>query len=147
MIDRDRARDQRLEIIMAAALKTWPSDVEPDDTPATVSLTLADAKRIRQLVQTAEDYRKALAWQEWAAARDEGRAEGLGGEWVMVPREPTYELLRAMSESVAVDDEGPFPPMFELLDFSGENKTYTVLRAAYAAMLAAAPPASQTQEG
>lgn len=82
-----------------------------------------------------------------AAARSEGRAEGLGGEWVMVPREPTYELLRAMSESVAVDDEGPFPPMFELLDFSGENKTYTVLRAAYAAMLAAAPPASQTQEG
>lgn len=82
-----------------------------------------------------------------SAARDEGRAEGLGGEWVMVPREPTYELLRAMSESVAVDDEGPFPPLFDLLDFSGENKTYTVLRAAYAAMIAAAPPASQIKEG
>ena len=134
MIDRDRARDQRLETIMAAALKTWPSDVEPDDTPATVSLTLADAKRIRQLVQTAEDYRKALAWQEWAAARDEGRAEGLGGEWVMVPREPTREMLKAAgdyADECARQNYGGAPDAEGVWD----------------AMLAAAPPASQTKEG
>lgn len=28
-----------------------------------------------------------------SAARDEGRAEGLGGEWVMVPVEPTEAML------------------------------------------------------
>ena len=87
-----------------------------------------------------------VRFQQTAALLSAARNEKLGGEWVMVPREPTYELLRAMSESVAVDDEGPFPPLFELLDFSGENKTYTVLRAAYAAMIAAAPSASQSQE-
>jgi len=59
--------------------------------------------------------------------------------WVLVPREAAYEQLRAMSESRAVDDEGPFPPLLDLLDFSGENKVYTVLRAAYRAALSAAP--------
>ena len=33
-----------------------------------------------------------------SAARDEGRAEGLGGEWVMVPREPTREMLKAAGD-------------------------------------------------
>ena len=143
MIDRDRARDQRLETIMAAALKTWPSDVEPDDTPATVSLTLADAKRIRQLVQTAEDYRKALAWQEWAAARDEGRAEGLGGEWVMVPREPTESEALTKALRFAADYASPseLPRSMVRADF-----VTAVIREFLAASLPA-PPASQIKEG
>ena len=145
MIDRDRARDQRLETIMAAALKTWPSDVEPDDTPATVSLTLADAKRIRQLVQTAEDYRKALAWQEWAAARDEGRAEGLGG-WKPIetaPRDGEELLVWGMSigRRVASAKDVPRHEPYEWpggWDFPTGATHWRPLPA---------PPASQTQEG
>jgi phage major head subunit gpT-like protein len=60
--------------------------------------------------------------------------------WVVVEKEPTYKRIRAMSESEADDDEGRFAPLMDLLGFSGENKTHTVLRAAYRAMIAAAPP-------
>jgi len=60
-------------------------------------------------------------------------------EWVLVPRVPTREMVSAMASSSAVDDEGQFPLLMDLLDFSGENKTHTVIRAAYAAMLASAP--------
>lgn len=59
--------------------------------------------------------------------------------WVMVPVEPTGEMLRAMSSSKAMDAEGEFPSLFDLIDYSGENKTRTAIRAAYCAMLAAAP--------
>lgn len=38
---------------------------------------------------------------------------------------------RAMAESQASDDEGAFEPMCDLLGFSGENKTRTVLRQAW----------------
>lgn len=62
--------------------------------------------------------------------------------WVLVPREPIYEQVRAMTESKATSDEGPFPPLCDLIDFSGENNTYIVLREAYrAAVRAVAPPA------
>jgi hypothetical protein len=57
--------------------------------------------------------------------------------WKLVPVEPTGEMIKAMAESKAVDDEGQFPALCELIDFSGENKTRTVLKAAYADMLAA----------
>ena len=57
----------------------------------------------------------------------------------LVPKEPTHAMIRAMSESRAKDDEGEFPCISELLGFSGENKTHSVLRSAYRAMLAAAP--------
>lgn len=46
------------------------------------------------------------------------------------------KAIRAMAESQAVDDEGPFPFLCDLLDFSGENKRVTVLRAAWRAALA-----------
>lgn len=38
---------------------------------------------------------------------------------------------KAMAESRASDDEGEFAPMLDLIDFSGENKTRTVLRQAW----------------
>jgi len=60
--------------------------------------------------------------------------------WVSVPIEPTEEMLKAMNESKAIDDEGEFPAMMDLLDFSGENKCRAVLRAAYKAMIAISQP-------
>lgn len=55
---------------------------------------------------------------------------------VLMPLEPTHEILSAMACSIARDDEGEFPSMSDLLDYSGENKTHTVLRAAYKAAIA-----------
>lgn len=46
------------------------------------------------------------------------------------------DLIRAASESQAVDDEGVFPPLCDLIGYSGENKTRTVVRAALTAALA-----------
>jgi len=46
-------------------------------------------------------------------------------------REPTHAIIRAMAESRARDDEGEFEPLMDLIDFSGENKTYTVLAQAW----------------
>ena len=53
-------------------------------------------------------------------------------------REPTHAMERAALESIAVDDEGPFPSMLDILDFSGENKAHTVIRAALMAAIDAA---------
>ena len=59
----------------------------------------------------------------------------------LVPTTPTPEMVRAAIESQATDDEGTFPPLLDLIDFSGENKTRTVIRAALtAAILAASSP-------
>lgn len=46
-------------------------------------------------------------------------------------REPIHAITRAMAESRAHDDEGEFPIMLDLLDFSGENKAHTVLAQAW----------------
>jgi hypothetical protein len=46
-------------------------------------------------------------------------------------REPTHAITKAMAESRATDDEGQFEIMLDLLDFSGENKTHTVLAQAW----------------
>lgn len=51
--------------------------------------------------------------------------------------EPTHAMKRAALESVAVDDEGAFPSMLDMLDYSGENKAHTVIRAALKAAVAA----------
>lgn len=61
------------------------------------------------------------------------------GEFVMVPREATREIISAMLESRASDEEGEFPALMDLIDFSGQNKNHAVVRAAYRAMLSAAP--------
>jgi len=62
--------------------------------------------------------------------------------WQLVPTEPTAMILSAMATSKARDGEGTFPMLMDLIDFSGENKTHTVLKAAYVAMPAAAPKAT-----
>lgn len=62
--------------------------------------------------------------------------------YVLAPWEPTQAILKAMAESRARDDEGEFPAMLDLLDFSGENKMRTVLSAAYKAAIAAIPACS-----
>ena len=62
---------------------------------------------------------------------------------VLVPVEPTHKIIVAMGESQAVDDQGIFPCMSDLLDFSGSNKTLTVLKAAYSAMLTASQEPEQ----
>ena len=51
--------------------------------------------------------------------------------------EPTHAMERAALESVAVDDEGAFPSMLDMLDCSGENKSRTIIRAALKAAVAA----------
>jgi hypothetical protein len=54
----------------------------------------------------------------------------------MIEREQLIErIARALADSQARDDEGQFPRLFELIDFSGENKTWTVLREAAVAAL------------
>lgn len=58
----------------------------------------------------------------------------------------TDEMVRAAIGSRAKDDEGEFPPLFDLIDFSGANKTWTVVRAALTAALAAAPRAPGAEE-
>lgn len=50
---------------------------------------------------------------------------------------PNYAMERAALESQARDDEGEFPPLTDLLDFSGQNKSYTVIREALSAALRA----------
>ena len=53
------------------------------------------------------------------------------------PAVVTAAMIDAASASRARDDEGEFPPLCELIDFSGENKTRTVIRAALEAALLA----------
>ena len=64
---------------------------------------------------------------------------GIPAGWQLVPVEPTHEITAAMLESEAQDDEGKFPSLCDLLDFSGANKALTVVTATYRAGLAAAP--------
>jgi len=56
-------------------------------------------------------------------------------QYKMIPLTPTSQIISAMAGSKAVDDEGEFPCLFDLIDFSGENKTNTVLVAAYKAII------------
>ncbi len=58
--------------------------------------------------------------------------------YVLVPVEPTQAMISAMMTSEARDAEGPFPMLMDHLDYGGENKSHTVLKAAYRAMIAAA---------
>lgn len=51
----------------------------------------------------------------------------------------TSEMISAAATSQATDDEGTWLPLMDLINFSGENKTRTVIRAALESALAAAP--------
>lgn len=53
--------------------------------------------------------------------------------------EPTHAMIKAAIEDCARDDEGEFPSLGDHLNYSGENKTYTVVRSALRAALRAAP--------
>ena len=90
----------------------------------------------------------ARHWYTWQQACQSCRASikpVIPDGWQLVPIEPTHEMISAMSCSEAIDDEGKFPALMDLIDFSGENKTHSVLKAAYAAMLAAAPTPPQKE--
>jgi len=57
---------------------------------------------------------------------------------VILMLDPTSQMVRAATESVAEDGEGgEFAPLFDLLDFSGENKTRLVVTQALKASAAA----------
>ena len=53
--------------------------------------------------------------------------------------EPDHAMISAALCSVASDDEGSFPCLLDLLDFSGENKAVTVIREALRAAIVASP--------
>jgi len=109
-----------------------------------------------ELLEVEHDPRKALAHRRHLAersvkiARDKAAAALKALDqagYAVVPKEPTYAAIRAMSESQAHGDEGPFPPLCDLIDFSGENNTHIVLRAAYTAMLQASQPNTPQEAG
>ncbi len=85
------------------------------------------------------------AWQAALEAKPESVAAVPDG-WQLVPIEPTTDMLFDMAASKALDDEGAYPAMFDLLDFSGENKMFPVLRAAYKAALLIAPERPKQQQ-
>tara|TARA_R100001480_G_scaffold146109_3_gene144577 strand:+ start:5726 stop:6811 length:1086 start_codon:yes stop_codon:yes gene_type:complete len=90
-------------------------------------------EQLETLSSEAWDISKSLSPRTPAAAVPDGYA--------LVPISPTHDQIKAMSESRATDDDGEFPMVCDLIDFSGENKTHTVLREAYASAIADAPPA------
>jgi hypothetical protein len=53
---------------------------------------------------------------------------------------------KAMANAVIRDDEGEFPRLFDLLDFGGENKAWTVTRGLARAALTVADPRLATLE-
>lgn len=90
-----------------------------------------------------------LAWQawQWRAALSQPPAVQVPEGYKLVQIEPAREVISAMATSSAKDDEGDFPPLMDLLDFSGENKLHTVLRAAYRAALDSSPSPAAKKEG
>jgi hypothetical protein len=76
------------------------------------------------------------ATEEWTQSNDNWPALPDYGKDVFNDRaravlyamhEPTPAIIKAIAESVARDDDGEFPPVCDLVDFSGENKLRTVL--------------------
>lgn len=56
---------------------------------------------------------------------------------VEAPIEVTTKMISAALTSQAQDDEGLFPLLMDILDFSGENKAHTVMREALTAAMQA----------
>ncbi len=56
---------------------------------------------------------------------------------VEAPLEITTKMISAALTSQAKDDEGVFPLLMDILDFSGQNKAQTVIREALTAAIAA----------
>lgn len=80
---------------------------------------------------------------EWAAQAALQAIHDAG--FAVVPREPSYEMVRAASESAAHDDEGPYEPLCDIIDCSGEDKTHTIIREALRCAIQAHQP--KTGEG
>jgi hypothetical protein len=93
-----------------------------------------------------DSYTKDLRIAELERELAEVRKDAIPAGYALVPVEPTHKMVSAMACSKAIDDEGEFPILADLLDFSGENKTYTVVRAAYVAAIAAASVAQANKE-
>jgi hypothetical protein len=55
---------------------------------------------------------------------------------VSLPTEPTPQMINAMLASKANADEDSLPPLMDILDFSGENKSRAVVTAVYRAVVA-----------
>jgi hypothetical protein len=121
----------------------WQDGV--DKSAACVPDAIYDADQMRTYGQACHAMGRGAAVREYvengtfkqpvaAAGPDAALPDG----YVMVPLKPTHAMIKAMAESRATDDEGEFPAMLDLLDFSGENKTHTVLEAAYVAALSGA---------
>lgn len=55
----------------------------------------------------------------------------LDSKYRLVPTNPDHSSIKAMAESKAIDDEGEYECIMDLIDFSGENKLHTALRFAY----------------
>ena len=116
-----------------------PLTPKGETVPQTVeNLQAIMARDAAEMLRMKEEISKLTQKLNQARQRQRPIPEG----YVLVPVEPTRELISAMACSVARDDEGEFLPLMDLIDFSGENKTHTVLRAAYKAMLAAKEPSN-----
>lgn len=147
-------------VIKKGADRTWMSEnlgKLPDGTYSLYTALLpASADKLREAILAighVADYcdpHKQFAYSSGFAAALKAAAELVASTavqapvrevpgWKMVPIEPTPEIVKAMAESQAVDDEGEFPSLHDLIDFSGENKTQAAIKAAYRAMISASP--------
>lgn len=73
-------------------------------------------------------------------------APNLGTENPMTDKEILVEqVATAMKRAVIRDDEGEFPSLFDMLDFSGENKAETVVRGLARAAIASMPHSEQVE--
>ena len=97
-------------------------------SPQKVCANLDDAKAAAE----ADHERRVLSRLTTAPAMDVQQAAR-----VLLDYMPNYAMEKAALESKAVDDEGEFQSLSDLLDFSGQNKSYTVVREALCAALRA----------
>ena len=77
------------------------------------------------------------------AALAGGQYVSPGSGMVVVPAVADIAIQDAMLFSSAIDDEGPMATLFEMLEFSGENKSRSVVAAAYRYAMLAAHNAAQ----
>ena len=121
MIDRDRALIERATLTDKRQALTY----EEAEKRALRAIHDADG---RGMVGRGRNHlHQRVARAILSAARDEGRAEWLGGEWVMVPRARLHEIIVDVLDSWH--------------DGMRRRKADDILKAI------PAPPASQTQEG
>lgn len=110
---------------------------EDDDiiqAASAIAGVLAGTDDLSDLPNTAGSYKDAA---KAAIAAYLGSLEAMG--WAVVRKEPDDAMIRAAGESKAKDDEGEFVSLNDHIDYSGENKTRTVIREALRRAIAASP--------